>query len=123
MSVFGVREEKEQALFAKMSGYNIREQDLTERFIRAAGKGGQKVNKTSSCVYLKHQPTGLEVKVQRERQQNLNRFLARRLLVQKYEKEILKIKTDDDTRLEKIRKQKKRRKRRASSKSGEVSGA
>lgn len=96
-----------------MQELNIFEKDIIEKFIRAQGSGGQKVNKTSSCVYLKHKPTGIEVKVQREREQSINRFLARRLLVAKYERNILGLKSEDEKRSEKMRKQKQRRKRRA----------
>ncbi|MDD4183782.1 MAG: peptide chain release factor-like protein, partial [Candidatus Omnitrophica bacterium] len=58
----------------------IREEDIVEKFIRASGPGGQFVNKTSSCVYLKHIPTGIEVKCQKERSQALNRYAARKIL-------------------------------------------
>ena len=69
---------KDLSLFSK-----LREEDIIEKFIRASGPGGQFVNKTSSCVYLKHIPTGIEIKCQRERSQALNRFVARKLLVDK----------------------------------------
>jgi len=61
----------------------IREQDIIEKFIKSSGPGGQSVNKTSSCVYLKHIPTGIEVKCQRERSQVLNRYMARKILAEK----------------------------------------
>ena len=86
---FSVRKEKELALEKKMASLGIKESDLEEKFIRSSGKGGQKVNKTSSCAYIKHNPTGIEVKCQKERSQSLNRFLARRRLVEKIEKLIL----------------------------------
>ncbi|NQT07372.1 MAG: peptide chain release factor-like protein, partial [Candidatus Omnitrophica bacterium] len=78
---FSVRRGKEEALRAKMCSLGIRGADVEEKFIRSSKKGGQKVNKTSTCVYLKHKPTGIEVKCQKERSQVLNRFLARRILV------------------------------------------
>jgi len=111
MTAFAVSKEKNQWLKEKMEALNIREEDLREKFVRSSGKGGQKVNKTSSCVYLKHLPTGIEVKCMKDRSQSVNRFLARRELV-----EGIEALSGDLTRraleMEKIRKQKgKRRKR------------
>ena len=80
-----VSPEKQKALQEALLKLNIREEDVTEQFIRSQGAGGQKVNKTSSAVYLKHLPTGLTVKMQKERSQALNRFLAWRLLAEKVE--------------------------------------
>ena len=77
---FAVSEEKNKWLREKMESLNIREQDILEKFIRSSGKGGQKVNKTSSCVYIKHIPTGIEIKCMKDRSQSINRFLARREL-------------------------------------------
>ncbi|NQT07378.1 MAG: peptide chain release factor-like protein, partial [Candidatus Omnitrophica bacterium] len=79
-------------------------------------KGGQKVNKTSTCVYLKHKPTGIEVKCQKERSQVLNRFLARRILVNKIESLVLGRESEERKRIEKIRRQKRKRSRRAKEK-------
>jgi protein subunit release factor B len=107
---------KEEALKAKMASLEIREADLEEKFIRSGKKGGQKVNKTSSQVYLRHKPTGIEVKCQKERSQALNRFLARRILVSKIESLILGRKSEEQRRIEKIRRQKRRRSRRAKEK-------
>lgn len=107
---------KEEALRAKMRKLGIREQDLVEKFIRSGGKGGQRTNKVSTCVYLKHRPTGIEVKCQEERSQALNRFLARRRLVNKIETLILGRQSDERKRIEKIRRQKRKRSRRAKEK-------
>lgn len=113
---FSVSKDKEEALKLKMASLGIKETDLEEKFIRSSKKGGQKVNKTSSCVYLKHKPTGIEVKCQRERSQSLNRFLARRILVNKIESLILGRKSEEQRKREKIRRQKRKRSRRAKEK-------
>ncbi|MFC1576311.1 peptide chain release factor family protein [Candidatus Omnitrophota bacterium] len=107
---------KEDALRAKMEKLGIRERDIEEKFIRASGRGGQKINKTSSCVYLKHLPTGIEVKCSDERSQALNRFLARRRLTNKIETLVLGKKSEERKRIEKIRRQKRKRSRRAKEK-------
>ncbi len=106
----------QKALKARMRDLGIREEDLEESFIRSQGAGGQKVNKSSSCVRLIHRPTGLEVKCQISRSQTDNRFFARRILCEKYEAQILKQKTEKDHEVHRIRKQKKRRSRRAKEK-------
>jgi len=109
----GVRRGKEEALRAKMEGLGIFEEDIVEKFVRSSGRGGQKVNKTSTCVYLKHIPTKIEVKCQKERSQSLNRFLARRILADKIETMIKKKESEEQQRIEKIRRQKRKRSKRA----------
>jgi len=99
-----------------MASLGIREADLKEKFIRSGKKGGQKVNKTSTCVYLKHNPTGLEVKCQEERSQALNRFLARRILANKIESQISGRRSEEQKRIAKIRRQKRKRSKRAKEK-------
>jgi len=89
MATFGVSPDKEQALADRMERLGLREEDIVEKFIRSGGHGGQNVNKVATCVYLKHLPTGTEVKCQQERSQSLNRFLARRILADKIEADIL----------------------------------
>ncbi|MDO8525070.1 MAG: peptide chain release factor-like protein [Candidatus Omnitrophota bacterium] len=111
-----VSQDKEEALKAKMASLGIREADIVEFFIRSSKPGGQKVNKTSACVYLKHRPTGIEVKCQQERSQALNRFLARRILADKIESLVLGQESEERKRYEKIRRQKRRRSRRAKEK-------
>jgi protein subunit release factor B len=110
---FAVSREKEKALLERMKRLGIKESDIEEKFIRSGGKGGQKVNKASTCVYLKHIPTGIEVKCQEERYQALNRFLARRILANKIEKAILGKLSEEEQRIEKIRRQKRKRSKRA----------
>ena len=116
MNPFGVSEAKADWLKGRMAGLGIREQDLAERFIRSGGPGGQNVNKVATCVWLRHLPSGLEVKVQRERSQALNRFLARRLLAEKLEEQRLGRLSEERRRIAKVRRQKRRRSRRAKEK-------
>lgn len=75
--------ESEDGLNARMRSLRIREEDLEETFIRGTGAGGQKINKTSSTVVLRHVPTGIEVRCQRERSQSQNRILAREELCER----------------------------------------
>ena len=105
--------EKQQQLTERMAALGIRETDLDEQFIRGSGNGGQKVNKTSSCVYLCHKPTGLEIKCQRERSQTMNRFYARRELCDRLEERLRGAQSARQQAAEKIRRQKRRRSRRA----------
>ncbi|MBF0537600.1 MAG: peptide chain release factor-like protein [Nitrospirae bacterium] len=96
-----------------MSALSIHETDIEEKFVRSSGNGGQKVNKTASCVYLKHIPTGTEVKCMKDRSQSINRFLARRLLTEKIERLLKGEDSAIERKFQKIRKQKSRRKKRA----------
>jgi protein subunit release factor B len=112
MPDFGLGLDKEKRLFEKMRAFGIREEDIAETFLRSRGPGGQNVNKTSTCVYLRHIPTGIEVRCQRERSQSLNRYLARRILADKIENLILGKLSQQEQRIEKIRRQKRRRSRR-----------
>jgi len=108
--------DKQKLLKDKLRRLGINKKDIIEKFIRSRGPGGQKVNKTATCVYLKHIPTGIEVKMSRERSQSLNRFLAWRLLAQKAEERILKKKSERQRRIEKIRRQKRKRSKRTKEK-------
>lgn len=99
-----------------MARLGLNESDIEEHFVRSSGAGGQKVNKTSSCVVLKHKPTGIEVKCQIERSQAINRFLARRTLTEKMDKLLHGAKSEAEKKAWKIRKQKARRSRKAKEK-------
>jgi protein subunit release factor B len=116
MSLFTISPEKEKALAERMERLGISESDLRETFIRSSGPGGQKVNKASSCVYLVHVPSGLFVKCQQSRSQALNRFLARRLLLDRIERIQEGIVQAERQQREKIKRQKRRRSRRAKEK-------
>ena len=116
MSQFGVDDKKEQALREKMKRLDIAEADIVEKFIHSGGKGGQNVNKTSTCVYLKHIPTGTEVKCQRERYQAINRFIARRMLTDKIERMLLGKQSEEEQLREKIRRNKRKRSKRSKEK-------
>jgi peptide chain release factor len=112
MAIYPVSDEKSGALVLRMEQLGIREDDIVESFIRGSGSGGQKVNKTSSCVQLLHKPTGIEVKCQRERSQAMNRFFARRELCDRVEARIKGIQSAKQQEQEKVRRQKRRRSRR-----------
>jgi protein subunit release factor B len=111
-----ISQDKETALRERMERLGLREEEFRETFIRSSGPGGQKVNKTATCVYLVHLPTGLSVKCQQERSQALNRFIARRLLLDRIEKLRTGLVSAEKARREKIRRQKRRRSRRAQEK-------
>jgi peptide chain release factor len=113
MTAFPVSLDKEQQLQQRMASLGVREVDLEESFVRSGGHGGQNVNKTSTCVMLLHRPTGLQVKCQATRQQGLNRFIARRLLLDKIEELRTGRVATERARIEKIRRQKRKRSRRA----------
>ena len=115
-----MRKEKIEELDRRMEAAGIREEDLIEKFILGSGKGGQKINKTSSCVYLKHIPTGIEVKCQANRSREMNRIYARRELCSRLEEKNENIVSKKQQEFEKIRRQKRRRSRR--SKRKDVSG-
>lgn len=99
-----------------MQRLGVREVDLSEEFIRGTGSGGQKINKTSVAVLLTHRPSGIQIKCQEGRSQGLNRFEARRRLLDKIEEIQLGEKSRRQQEIEKKRRQKRRRSRRAKEK-------
>jgi protein subunit release factor B len=109
MSTFEISPDKETQLAQRMASLGVGEADIEESFVRSGGHGGQNVNKTSTCVMLLHRPTGLQVKCQETRYQGLNRFLARKLLLDKIESMRKERAAAERARLEKVRRQKRRR--------------
>jgi protein subunit release factor B len=113
MTAFPVNPEKEQQLSQRMAALGVRESDIEETFVRSGGHGGQNVNKSATCVMLLHRPTRLQVKWQKTRQQGLNRFFARRLLLDKIEQLQTGRVAAERSRTEKIRRQRRKKSRRA----------
>ena len=107
MSVF----KRSQELILAMDRVGIDESDLKETFTRSAGPGGQKVNKTSSCVALQHIPTGIKVKCQEERSQNMNRIKARWILVEKVNAQIREEQLHERQLAEKLKRQSRKKPR------------
>lgn len=111
-----VSSDKEKGLLERMEKLGIRKEDIEESFVRSSGPGGQHVNKTSTCVYVIHVPSGLSVKCGRTRSQALNRFYARRLLLDKIEKAMTGVVEEELSRIEKLKRQKRKRSKRAKEK-------
>lgn len=112
-----ISSDKISDLEQRMAALGIVEADLLEKFVRGSGAGGQKINKTSNCVFLKHLPTGVCIKCQMDRSREMNRFLAKRELCDQLEairdgKAIAKTQA-----IEKIRRQKRPRSKRSKQRS------
>jgi len=116
MTPLPVTPDKQTQLTERMAALGVNESEIEESFVRSGGHGGQNVNKTATCVMLLHRPTGLQVKCQATRQQGLNRFLARRLLLDKIEERQKGFVSAERDRIEKIRRQKRKRSKRAKEK-------
>jgi protein subunit release factor B len=111
-----ISKEKWERLTERMEKLHITEAVLVEKFILGSGKGGQKLHKTASTVYLKHLPSGLEIKCQYSRSRDDNRYFARERLCEKLHSIISDEKTKEQQRIEKLKRQKKRRSRRTKQK-------
>ncbi len=111
-----IRKEKIEELHKNLERLGVKDDDLIEKFILGSGSGGQKINKTSSCVYLKHIPTGIEVKCQKDRSREMNRYYARKELYEKLRKKIENVITEKEQAQEKLRRQKQRRSRKSKKK-------
>ncbi len=104
------------ALIAKAEFLSVKPEDIDEQFIRGSGHGGQKINKTNSCVQLRHIPTGIEVRCQKHREQSKNRLSAYKLLLLKIEEQKLGKQSAIAQKIFKLKKQKARRSRKAQQK-------
>jgi protein subunit release factor B len=111
-----INKDKWDKLVEKMQALQIYEADLLEKFILGRGKGGQKLHKTASTVYLKHLPSGLEIKCQDSRKREDNRYFARERLYEKLQAILSTEKSKQQQKIEKIKRQKKRRSRRSKQK-------
>ncbi len=89
---------------------------IEENYVRGSGKGGQKKNKTCSCVQLRHVPTEISVSCQKHREQSLNRISAYKLLIRKIEAQVKGVFSDEAKRIAKIRRQKAKRTKRSKEK-------
>jgi protein subunit release factor B len=113
---FPVSVRKQRELERRMDALGIREDDLKEKFVRSSGRGGQYVNRVATCVMLHHKPSGKRVKCQIARTQGLNRYYARKRLVEKIEEEIRGIESEKRKKIAKIKRQKRKRSKRAKEK-------
>ncbi len=108
-----VGQKKWAALKLRMLELGVKKDDIEEKFIKSSGRGGQKVNKASCAVFIKHIPTGISIKCGSERSQDLNRFLALRRLLDRLENRNPKFISDRRKEINRIKKQKRKRRKRA----------
>ena len=111
-----ISQRKQDALKAKMNDLDIFDNDIVEKFVRSGGPGGQHANRNETCVYLKHEPTEIEVKCAKTRSRENNRYFARKILVEKIEDLVLKEKSSKQQKIEKLKRQKRKRSKRAKEK-------
>ncbi|MCP5464122.1 MAG: peptide chain release factor-like protein [Deltaproteobacteria bacterium] len=111
-----ISQAKWNALKKRMQDLGLSEDDLTEEFIKGTGSGGQKINKTNSCVQISHAASGIVVKSQKSRSRAANRFFARRLLIEKLEEQVLGKESAKAKKIFKLKAQKRKRKKRAQEK-------
>ena len=107
-----VKENTIARIQAKMVKAGLDENDVKESFISGSGSGGQKINKTSSCVSLEHVPTGLRVRCQRTRSREDNRWIARDMLAEKLLERVKSAEAAKTQEIEKERRRKSRKSRR-----------
>ncbi len=113
---FGVSVSKQKDIEDKFIKYNIKDCDLVEKFIHSSGNGGQNLNKVATCVYLRYIPLNIEIKCQKYRTQLLNRYAARKKLIEEIEKKLFGEQSEKQKEIEKIRRQKRKRSKRAKEK-------
>jgi len=111
-----VSEAKLRDLRRRMRALGIREADLEEKFVRSGGKGGQNVNRVATCVMLHHVPSGTRVKCQIARTQGVNRYHARKILVEKIETRVKGAQSAKQQKIAKLKRQKRKRSKRAKEK-------
>ena len=111
-----ITSDKWKQLQNKMRRLKIAEDDLHEKFIVGSGNGGQKLQKTASCVFLKHAPTAIQIKCQKSRLRDSNRYFARERLCEKIEALLAKEKDKKKAEIFKVKQQKKKRSKRAKQK-------
>ncbi len=112
MNAVALRPETIQRIQSRMALAELADADIEETFVRGSGSGGQKINKTSSCVQLKHLPTGTIVRCQETRSREANRWLAREMLAERLLEARESELSERRQAAEKIRRQKRRRSRR-----------